>query len=85
MRLERTLCLDAEPGTSYGSASYACPQRSQRASLVPPKPPADHHAWTCLPNRVSRLFLALASLPALDTHNRRRTDSIPIATDSGAA
>lgn len=80
MRHEPALLLGAEPGTSCGSARHACSLRLQRASLLRPKPPVDHHAWTCLPN-----LLALASLPAFDAHNRRRADSIPIATGGGAA
>ena len=77
--------LGAKPGTSCTSARRACPLRSQHAVLMRPEPLAPHHGRTRLPDRASRSCRALASLPAFDIHNPRRTDSIPIATVSGAA
>lgn len=77
--------LGTESCTSCASARRACPLRSQRALLMFPKPFASHHRWTLLPNRASTCHPAVASLPTFDIHNQRRTDSIPIATDSGAA
>jgi hypothetical protein len=77
--------LGTEPGTSCASTWHVCPLRSQRALLMRPKPFALRHGRTQLPYRGRRSLPALAFLPASGGHNRHGTDSIPIATGSGAA